>query len=154
MYTEFKIKQLSSWAVIELACDENKYEFWASYITENSFENLIEVLTGLVSGEKNNGIATFNLESQGFLEMVFCVYPNQLIKFEVYEGILWEDYDELFQDQPVPVPVFQTIMPEIKTFAGEVIKEMERYGKEGFNAWDNNFFDEQLVKLKSLISFR
>lgn len=151
MYTEFKIKELSSWAVIELACGESKYGFWASYIMDNSFENLIEVLTSLVCCEKNNAIATFNLETKGFLEMVFCVYPNQLIKFEVYEGILWEDYDELFQDQPMPVPVFQTIMPEIKTFAGEVIKEIERYGKEGFDSWDNNFFDEKLVKLKNLL---
>ena len=148
MFTEFKIKELTSWADIELSCGKRKLEFSASKAGFYSFEELAEGLLLLKKKENISTTVTFDLESKGLLYLIFSSYPNTLIKLSVYIDIFWGNYEETFEDQPMPKPVFESIIPELGYFISSVVTEFEKYGKQGFASWSNEFFNEKLEELK------
>ena len=140
MYTDFKIKELNSWADIELTCGKQKIEFSASYVYPDSFAELANALVDLKTKKKTSAIVKFDLEMDGWLHFIFTTYPEELIRLSVYHNIVWDNYEELFEDQPLPTPIFESILPDIHYFSRKVTIEFKKYGKEGFNDWEYGFF--------------
>jgi len=149
MDTEFKIKELTSWADIELICGQQKIEFSASYVYPDSFSELATALVDLKTKKKTSAVVTFDLERDGLLYFIFTTYPQELIRLSVYQHIVWDDYENLFEDQPMPVPIFESILPDIHYFSRMTATEFEKYGKEGFSAWENDFFDDRIIQMKT-----
>lgn len=148
MYTEFKIKELTGWADIELICGKQKIEFSASYVYPHSFAELANALVDLKTKKKTSAIVKFDLEMEGWLHFIFTTYPEELIRLSVYKNIVWDNYEELFEDQPMPIPIFESILPDIHYFSRMTAAEFEKYGKEGFSDWEYGFFDDKISEMK------
>jgi len=150
LYTTFKIKSLSSWADIEISSGNSRFVFSASKVGHSSFTDLLRAIIQINKTENNSASIRFDMEAEGWLDILLLSYPNYLIKIELYHSVIWNLYDDVFSDETVPVPVFASIT-SIHNIAYEVTKAFEMYSRKDFENWDDSFFDKELPELKELI---
>ena len=143
MHTTVTIKKMDSISNVEFSNGKDLYEFLAySTMCPRAFSELGEALAALAKGEISYAMIEFDLESEGIMYVIFTTYPNYLVKMAAYVAIDWDELREVFQDQKMPIPVFQSMIGEIAYFSRIFREEIAKYKIEEFCDWDMSYFTD------------
>lgn len=139
------------------------FEVDFSYARRYTFNDILDKLVTLLSAYDVSATVILDREADGDMQLVFYqfVYKqlapgvrNSYIKLSLYDQVDWEIYADTSyyeEEPPMPVPVFESLIVDKLSFARDVLEEYERHGRDAFEAFDTEHWDEKMEGLRKAI---
>ena len=139
----FTIEKFSSgWAPIYFEAGTNKFQINTSYGVD-SFTDLANGLLFLWNNKFGCQHIYFELESDGWVDLLIINYPNGLLKLEFYDCVTWFTIGENDEN---PLPVF-SCLASLYQFTYLFCREMKKHDEETYKQWGHPFPALQLLQL-------
>lgn len=122
-------------------------KFTASYLNDSLTDLLVALIT--VKKKEKAGYVRFELESEGWRDLMLIMYPSGVVKVEIYDTFLWDDVAELIDHKEPPLIV--SFFDNWSNIASIIVKEYRNHKRAEFKNFGYPYPAKELKELERML---